>query len=179
MTLQVQNQLKLQTFFTSIPAKTRESIKYSHKHFSNFLKNRSDDSFFLSPTEKHEIINIISSLDTNKSTGPNSIATKILKLLKNDISTQLSDIFNVSFSTGVFPSILKIAKIVPLHKKKSKLVYCNYRPFSLLEKLMYMIIFRFLNDNNSIHPLQFGFRQIFSTTHALISLTEDIRKKSR
>ena len=37
-------------------------------------------------------------------------------------------------------------------------------------------IFKFLNDNNSIYPLQFGFRQKFSTTHALISLTEDIRK---
>ena len=37
-------------------------------------------------------------------------------------------------------------------------------------------IFKFLNDNNSIYPLQFGFRQKFSTTHALISVTEDIRK---
>ena len=170
-------------FFTSIAAKTKESIKYSHKHFSNFLKNRSDDSFFLSPTDKYEIINIISSLDPMKSTGPNSIPTKILKLLKNDISAQLFDIFNVSFSTGVFPTILKIAKVVPIHKKQSKLAYSNYRPISLLsnlekilEKLMYSRIFKFLNDSNSIYPLQFGFRQKYSTTHALISLTEDIRK---
>ena len=88
-----------------------------------------------------------------------------------------------SFSTGVFPSILKIAKVVPIHKKQSKLVYSNYRPISLLsnlekilEKLMYSRIFKFLNDSNSIYPLQFGFRQKYSTTHALISLTEDIRK---
>ena len=128
-------------------------------------------------------MNTISSLDSNKSTGPNSICTKILQLLKNDISTQLSDIFNVSFSTGVFPSILKIAKVVHIHKKQSKLVYSNYRPISLLsnlekilEKLMYSRIFKFLNDSNSIYPLQFGFRQKYSTTHALISLTEDIRK---
>ena len=105
-------------FFTSIAAKTKESIKYSNKHFSNFLKNRSDDSFFLSPTGKYEIINIISSLDPTKSTGPNSIPTKILKLLKNDISAQLSDIFNVSFSTEAFPTILKIAKVIPFHKNK-------------------------------------------------------------
>ena len=92
----------LNNFFTSVATKTKGSIKYSHKHFSNLLKNRSDDSLFLSPSDKYEIINIISSLDPNKSTGPNSIPTKILKPLKNDISTQLSDIFNVSFSTGVF-----------------------------------------------------------------------------
>ena len=43
-----------------------------------------------------------------------------------------------------------------------------------IEKLMYSRIIKFLNDNNSICPLQFGFKQKFSTTHALISLTEDI-----
>ena len=41
---------------------------------------------------------------------------------------------------------------------------------------MYSRIFKFLNDSNSIYPLQFGFRQKISTTHALISLIEDIRK---
>ena len=46
-------------FVISIAAKTKESIKYFHKHFFNFLKNRSDDSFFLSPTDKFEIINMI------------------------------------------------------------------------------------------------------------------------
>ena len=68
-------------------------------------------------------------------------------------------------------------------KKQSKLVYSNYCPISLLsnlekilEKLMHSRIFKFLNDNNSIYPLQFGFRQKYFTTHALISLTEDIRK---
>ena len=31
-------------FLTSVAAKTKESIKYSHKHFSNFLKNRTNKS---------------------------------------------------------------------------------------------------------------------------------------
>ena len=52
----------------------------------------------LSPTDKKEIENVISSLDSHKSVGPNSIPSKILKLLKNDISNQLSEIFNISFS---------------------------------------------------------------------------------
>ena len=39
-------------FFTFIAAKTKESIKYSHKHFPNFLKNTSVDSFCLSLTDK-------------------------------------------------------------------------------------------------------------------------------
>ena len=62
---------------------------------------------------------MISSLDPNKSTGPNNIPTKILKILKSDTSTQLSGIFNVSFSTGGFLSILKIAKVAPIHVQQN------------------------------------------------------------
>ena len=41
---------------------------------------------------------------------------------------------------------------------------------------MYYRIFNSFNDNNSIYPLQFGFRQKYSTTHTLISLPEDTRR---
>ena len=63
----------------------------------------------------------------------------------------LADIFNISFSTGVFPTILKVAKVVPVHKKDSKLDFSNYRPVSLLsniekilERLIYKIIYYFV-----------------------------------
>ena len=42
----------------------------------------------------------------NKSSGPNSIPYKKLNLLKKDISKQLADLFNLSLSSGVFPSLL-------------------------------------------------------------------------
>ena len=41
---------------------------------------------------------------------------------------------------------------------------------------MYKRLYKFLNDNNILYDLQFGFRQNFSTTHALINLTENIRQ---
>ena len=63
-----------------------------------------------------------------KSVGPNGLPTKILKLLKNDISLQLTNTFNLSFSSGVFPSGLKIAKVIPIHKRESRLKCSNYRP---------------------------------------------------
>ena len=104
----------------------------------------------------------------NKSSGPNSIPYKILNLLKKDISKQLADLFNLSLSSGVFPSLLKIVKVVPVYKKDSKLDCHNYRPFSplsniekKLEKLMYKRVHQFLTGNNIIYDLQFGFRQNF------------------
>ena len=41
-------------------------------------------------------------------------------------------IYSTSFMTGVFPSVLKTAKVVPVSKKDSKLDYSKYRPMSLL-----------------------------------------------
>ena len=46
---------------------------------------------------------------------------------------------------------------------------------NFLERLMYNRMYKFFSDN-LIYSLQFGFRQKYSTVHALISLTENIRK---
>ena len=47
---------------------------------------------------------------------------------------------------------------------------------SVIEKYMYKRVYNFLSHNNIIYDLQFGFRQKFSTSHALINLTENIRQ---
>ena len=78
------------------------------------------------------VANIISSLNANKASGPNSIYYRISFLLQNEISDQLTNLFNLSFKTGGFPSVLKTAKVSPIFKKDSKLYYSNYHPISLL-----------------------------------------------
>ena len=89
----------------------------------------------------------------------------------------------MSFSTGKFPSVLKIAKVIPIHKKQSRVDYANYRPTSLLsniekiiEKLMYKRLSNFLDINNLRYSFQFGFWPKYSTNHALINLSESIRQ---
>ena len=155
---------------------------FSKKMFSHFLPNINVDSFFVSPTDVNEVSDVIASLDLHKAIGPNSIPTKLLKLLNKDISNPLAGLYNLSFSTGMFPSILKVSKIIPIHKKDSKIICSNYRPISLLsnlgkilERLMYNRVYKFLEKNSLIYSLQFGFRQKHSTSHALIHLTEKIR----
>ena len=92
-------------------------LKLQKKHFSDYLSNKNSSTIFLQPTDKEEIATIISSLNSYKASGPNSIPYRILFLLKNDISKQLADLFNLSFMTGVFPSVLKTAKVVPVLRK--------------------------------------------------------------
>ena len=91
------------------------------------------------------------------------------------------DFFNLSFITGVFPSLLKTAEVVSV--LNSKLNFSNYRPIFLLsniekilKELMYTFLYTFLDYNNIIYDLQFGFRQQHSTFYALINITENIRK---
>ena len=60
----------------------KKSIKYSHKHFSGYLSNESSSTIFLQPTDKEEIANIISSLNSDKASGANCILHGIFFLLK-------------------------------------------------------------------------------------------------
>ena len=69
------------------------------------------------PADKEEIANIVSSLNSNNAYGANSIPYTVLVLLKSEISKQLTDLFSHSFMTGVFPSVLKTAKAVPVFTK--------------------------------------------------------------
>ena len=93
--------------------------------------------------------------------------------------------FLTSFiSSGIFQKILKTSKLIPIHKKDSKLNYSNYRSFSILsnidkilERIMQNRLYTFPGKNELIYSFQFGFRQKDSTTHALIPLTEVIRKQ--
>ena len=85
--------------------------------------------------------------------------------------------------TSVFPSVLKTAKVVSVLKNDLKLDYSNYRQISLLsniekilEKLKCKRLHTFLNNNNIIYNIQFRFRRQYTTSHALVNITENIRK---
>ena len=183
---------KFNHYFSTIGPEIERKISNGPGNFKDYFNvrdndgkliiNNSNSSFFLSPTVPAEIEKIIDSLDTKKSTGPNSIPVFILKILKPFFSFWLSELINLSFNMGVFPEILKIAKVTPLHKKECKLNFQNYRPISLLsvlsknfEKTIYSRVYSYLVKNDLIFEKQFGFRNKYSTSHALISITERIK----
>ena len=103
--------------------------------FSHYLGQITDETIFLSPTTPADIESLIIYIKPNKAIGPNSIPTKILKEFKTELSEPLSDMINVSFNKGIFPDFLKVANVVPIHKKGEKLDPNNYRPISLLSNI--------------------------------------------
>ena len=94
----------------------------------------------------------------------------------------LSTLINKSFTTGVFPNMCKIAKVVPIFKSETRLLCNNYRPISLLsnigkiiEKLIHLRLSLFLERRSCYYPFKFGFRLNFSTSNALMSIVENIQ----
>ena len=82
-TLVIQSQIA-NTFnnsFTSVAESVHSKIKFSNKSFKNFLSSEINDSFLTTSKNEEKIYKIISSLNSNKSCGPNSNPTKVLHLL--------------------------------------------------------------------------------------------------
>ncbi|XP_045109715.1 uncharacterized protein LOC123503780 [Portunus trituberculatus] len=77
----------------------------------------------------------------------------------------LSTIFNQCLRTSRWPSVWKVASVVPVHKKNERTVAKNYRPVSLLpvlSKVLESIVASRVTDHLEKHHLlcsrQFGFR---------------------
>ena len=154
-----------------LPKNKQKYCQVKKKHLS-CLGPKINNTIFLSPVLPEDIEHLIKSMKTNKANGPNSIPTKILNLFKKEFSKPLSDIINLSFNQSVFPNLLKIANVIPIHKKGDKLDCNNYRPISLLsninkiyEKCMHTRLTNFLQINKLLFSHQFGFHNRYSTNH--------------
>ena len=170
-------------FFSSIVGKLVRKIPNTTKTFDSYLNKQSEKSFFLSPISPDDVEALISTLKVHKAVGPRSVSTIILKQFKKLLSKPLANLIDLSFSTGLFPKFLKQAKIIPIFKKGDQQDCDNYRAISFLsnisetiEKLVHRQLYGFFESNNYLYANQFGFRNFHSTNHALIAITEKIRK---
>ena len=135
----------------------RQEDAIGHKHRIHNL-----DSFFISPCTSDEISILIQSLKLGKSSGPNSIPIKVLKIIGTPVSTDILLLINESFVSGTFPEKLKIAKVVPIFKKGITSMTTNYRPISLLsifsklfEKTMHQRLYNFLESCEILFCMHF------------------------
>ena len=169
-------------FFVNVGQNTENAIpKVPNISPSKFLKNRNQINFVIAYISNEEILDIINSLE-NKSTGPFSIPVKLLSLISDLIIIPLAFIINMSIQSGVYPELLKLVKVIPIHKGGSTQDINNYQPISLLsifdkiiEKVMHKWLYSFLENNDILFHNQYGFRRNNSTVFALIQITEKIK----
>lgn len=137
------------------------------------------NSFFCTPTSSEEVLNMINSLHSNKSSGIDGLSRYLIKKVGYSISPILTHIINLSFETGRFPSELKTALVIPFHKKgvSSDLttIVTDLTTISILsvfskilEKIMKVRLLQFLNTNSSFSKNQLGFTAKKSTEDALL-----------
>lgn len=138
-------------------------------------------SFSFSLIDESYTIKIIDSLKPKSSYGSDFISNKLLKYLKIELSKPITKIINQCFQSGSFPDKLKIAKVIPLYKKKDDTLLENYRPVSVLssvskvfERTIYNQIYQYFSDHNLFYKSQYGFRRNHSTEFATIELIDNI-----
>ena len=172
----------LNDYYCSIGQKLVDLIeKNGSADFTQYCPLPNMNSMFCNPIDPHEIYNIIMTFKNNKSPGYDNIGPSILKEICPEITNPLAHIFNLSFTTGVVPDSLKLAKVIPVYKKGEKNEPGNYRPISLLsvfdkvlEKLMSYRLSNYLQQNKILYEFQFGFRKHYSTILALMEVIDNI-----
>ena len=127
-----------------------------------------------------EVRNIILSTK-NSSPGWDDIPACVAKKCIDHYIDPLTHIINNSIQEGVFPSELKLARVVPLFKSGDSNQITKFRPISVLtffskifERVMYNHLVHFLDSNGRLYQYQFGFRHGHSTQQAIITVVEKI-----
>lgn len=120
------------------------------------------------------------SLSDDKATGIDDISCKLLKMGADEIVSPLTYIINLSLTKGIFPKKWKKARICPIFKGGDDSELCNYRPISILpilskilERSVFDQLYPFLDSHSMLHDNQSGFRPKFSTSSALINITDE------
>ena len=123
---------------------------------------------------------VIKKLVNSKATGIFGIPNRALKDCAEHIAPSLTDIFNFSPETKVFPDDLKVGKVAPVYKSGDKDDLNNYRPILVLptvaivfEKILYGQVYDHFTSNKLLGNQQFGFRTLHSTALALSKCTSN------
>ena len=114
------------------------------------------------------------SMNPAKSTGLDGVSAFMLKSTATVIAPSLTKLFNLSISSGSFPSAWKNARITPILKSADPSLLKYYRPISispivskLLERHVYSLVSTFLSDKQFLSKSQWGFIHNRSTISAL------------
>lgn len=170
------------SFFINIGQSLAANIASSqHRSFEDYLSNRISSEFNFELVDCSTVKKVVNDLKPKSSCGTDGISNILLKNILNEIVDPLTLIINQSLTTGLFPNKLKIAKVIPLHKKDDDKFFKNYRPISILpsiskvlERIMHNQLHNYFQKENLYFSSQYGFRESHSTEFAALELVDRI-----
>ena len=138
-----------------------------------YLPPSNPKSIFLKTLTLEEVEKLILLLK-DSSSGWDDMDAKIRKTYRFYLLI-LVHLTNLSLKEGIFPSQLKLARVVALFKSEDRMLVNNYIPVSILpvllklyERIMYNRLLNFINKHNLLYKFQFGFLKQHGTDIALI-----------
>ena len=150
------------------------------QHYKGIIQS---DSFNLATVSENTILTILKNTKVSKAAGLNSLYGRFLKDGAKVLAIPITDICNLSITSGKFPDSCKLAKLKPIYKKGSLTEASNYRSISLLpliskviEKVIRDQASAFFNSTNLLYNYQSGFRKNHSTDFCLSFLNDKILK---
>jgi len=170
------------TFFTSVGKQISDSVPPVAKPAEECINyGRLIPDLNLGNTTPEHVLKIIKKFKPKNSCDIQGISTKMVKFVGEEIALPLSYIFNLSLSSGTFPTKLKQCRVIPIFKSGDHLESDNYRPISLLssiskilEKIVAEKLVLHLISNDLLYQHQYGFLPNRSTEHNLLQLTNYI-----
>ena len=176
---------KFGEYFASIGKKYSKKVAnpvHNWKYYCDKIE-RNAQTLFMSPCTEIELLKMIKKLPSKTSSSHDNISNMLLKSIGDYLVAPLTKIFNDSMYLGIFPDIMKLADVVPLYKSKEKYLETNYRPISLLttmskllEKIVYVRVYEFLNCSGQFYASQYGFRSKHSCDNAVGEVVSRIVK---
>ena len=134
-------------------------------------------SFSLEHVTVRKVQKLLYSLKSKRSTSVDQLDNYSVRLAAKFIARPLHHVITLSIMQNKFPSNWKYTKLVPLHKKQSRVKKENYRPVAILsplskvlEKVMFVQLYGYFDRNKLFDPSLHGYRTNRSTMSALLSM---------
>ena len=124
---------------------------------------KSPNSVFSFEIDIGQVRQLLNQINTTKSSGLDNLPGNLLKIAAVILAPLLTNIFNKSLCTSIYPNDWKLARVVPIFKSVAK----------IFEKIVCDQFYEYLSFNDLISHHQSGFPPTYSTTTALLDSTND------
>ena len=171
----------LKTFFSNVANEILSKFPLTSIIFSNVITRSFyskcpllTNDFHFKTINENCIYEALKAINTFKAAGIDNLSGKFLKDGAKILSLLISQIWNLSIKSTVFPTKCKIAKLKPLFKKGNLTDSKNFRPIFLLllvskkiVKVIHRQVQEYLDKNQILFRFQSGLRKSHSTDSCL------------
>ena len=168
-------------YFTNLGTDLAKNVQHVTVSSKSFLSGEYVGRMFFESATEHELVEIINSFSNGVAVGYDNLDAFVIKQVIDLIVKPFTHIVNLSISSGIFPDLLKIARVVPIFKSGDRKLISNYRPVSILpifskvlERVIYNRLMSYVDKLHILSENQFGFRRNHSTYLALLQLYNKI-----